>query len=34
LPLTAVTRDLVVILLLVMISLTMSNILFPYLWKE
>jgi heme exporter protein B len=34
LPLTAVARDMVVILLLVMISLTMSHILFPYLWKE
>jgi heme exporter protein B len=34
LPFTAVARDMVVILLLVMISLTMSHILFPYLWKE
>jgi heme exporter protein B len=34
LPLTAVAHDMVVILLLVMISLTMSHILFPYLWKE
>ncbi len=31
---SAFTPDLIVILLLVMISLTMSNILFPYLWKE
>ncbi len=30
----SVSGDLVVILLLVMISLTLSNILFPYLWKE
>ncbi|MBW6479320.1 MAG: heme exporter protein CcmB [Bacteroidales bacterium] len=32
--LKSVSGDLVVILLLVMISLTLSNILFPYLWKE
>ncbi|TVQ85808.1 MAG: ABC transporter permease [Bacteroidetes bacterium] len=30
----SIAPDLLVILLLVMISLTLSNILFPYLWKE
>ena len=30
----AILNDLLVILLLVMISLTLSSILFPYLWKE
>lgn len=29
-----ISRDMIVILLLVMISLTLSYILFPYLWKE
>ena len=32
--LRSISPDLVVILLLVMISLTLSNILFPYLWKD